>query len=224
MAVTLCMSSASHAANAGPTSSIDAIVPEPYTAFIAEASRRFNIPANWIRAVIHVESRGNAKAVSPKGAMGLMQIMPATWASLRARYHLGADPFDPHDNILGGAACLRELYDRYGAPGFLVAYNAGPRRLEEHLAGLRPLPQESARYLATLGRMLPELSADRSVAVANDAPDWRRAGLFSAASSSSSSTVIGPFSFAPSTIPAVVSFALVPQSTDLFVPLKLASQ
>jgi soluble lytic murein transglycosylase-like protein len=223
MAVALGLASASHAANAGPASSIDAIAPEPYTAFITEASQRFNIPANWIRAVIHVESRGNAKAVSPKGAMGLMQIMPATWASLRARYHLGADSFDPHDNILGGAACLRELYDRYGAPGFLVAYNAGPRRLKEQLAGLRPLPGETARYLATLGQMLPELSVDRSLAVANDTPDWRRADLFSAASSSSSPSVIEPSS-SPTTTPAVSSFALAPQSAGLFVPVKLASQ
>ena len=46
--------------------------------------------------------------------MGLMQIMPKTWAELRARYGLGADPFDPRDNILAGAAYIRELHDRYG--------------------------------------------------------------------------------------------------------------
>jgi soluble lytic murein transglycosylase-like protein len=155
--------------------------------------------------------------------MGLMQIMPATWASLRARYHLGADPFDTHDNILAGAACLREMYDRYGAPGFLVAYNAGPRRLEEYLAGLRPLPVESERYLATLGRMLPELSTDRSVAVASEATDWRQAGLFSAAPAASP-TISGPSSFAPSTIPAASSFALAPQSAGLFAPVKVTSQ
>ena len=62
-----------------------------------------------------------------------MQIMPRTWTELRARYGFGADPFDPHDNILAGAAYIRELYDRYGVPGFLAAYNAGPGRYERHL-------------------------------------------------------------------------------------------
>ncbi len=59
--------------------------------------------------------------------MGLMQIMPATWAGLRQRYRLGADPHDAHDNIVAGAAYLRELHDRYGVPGFLATYNAFPR-------------------------------------------------------------------------------------------------
>jgi soluble lytic murein transglycosylase-like protein len=75
--------------------------------------------------------------------MGLMQIMPETWATLRLRYGLGADPFDPHDNILAGAAYLRELHDRYGSPGFLAAYNAGPARYEDHLATGQPLPAET---------------------------------------------------------------------------------
>ena len=104
-----------------------------FAAFIAEASRRFDVPTPWIRAVMHVESVGDVRARSPKGAMGLMQIMPETYATLRARYALGANPYDPRDNILAGAAFLRELHDRYGTPGFLAAYNAGPRRYEEHL-------------------------------------------------------------------------------------------
>jgi soluble lytic murein transglycosylase-like protein len=53
--------------------------------------------------------------------MVLMQVMPAAWAALRSRYGLGADPYDAHDNILTGAAYLRELQDRYGSPGFLAA-------------------------------------------------------------------------------------------------------
>ena len=75
---------------------------------------------------MQAESGGDARALSPKGAMGLMQIMPGTWAELRLRYGLGADPYDPHDNITAGAAYLREMHDRYGEPGFLAAYNAGP--------------------------------------------------------------------------------------------------
>ena len=79
-----------------------------------EAAQRFAIPASWIRAVMRVESFGDPRALSPKGAMGLMQIMPDTWSELRSRHGLGADPYDPHDNIIAGAAYLRELHDRYG--------------------------------------------------------------------------------------------------------------
>ena len=61
---------------------------------IAEASARFGIPQAWIVRVMRAESGGNPRAVSLKGAMGCMQIMPATWATLSARYGLGADPFD----------------------------------------------------------------------------------------------------------------------------------
>ena len=105
----------------------------PFAAFATEASKRFGVPEHWIRAVMHVESGANQRAQSQKGAMGLMQIMPKTWTELRARYGLGANSYDPRDNILAGAAYIRELYDRYGAPGFLAAYNAGPGRYERHL-------------------------------------------------------------------------------------------
>ena len=93
-------------------------------------------------------------AVSPKGAMGLMQIMPQTWAELRRRYGLGEDPYDPHDNIMAGAAYLRELHDRFGKRGFLAAYNAGPGRYEEHLATGRPLPSETLSYMAAVESLL----------------------------------------------------------------------
>lgn len=115
--------------------------------FVEAASRRFGIPVRWILAVIDVESAGDARARSPKGAMGLMQIMPETWAELGLRHDLGKDPYDPHDNILAGTAYLRELHDRYGSPGFLAAYNAGPTRYEEHLAG-RPLSAETQALFA----------------------------------------------------------------------------
>jgi hypothetical protein len=97
--------------------------------------------------------RGDVHARSPKGAMGLMQIMPATWAELRVRYNLGNDPYDPHDNILAGTAYLRELLDRYGSPGVFAAYNAGPSRYEEHLAG-GSLPDETRAYVAKLANLL----------------------------------------------------------------------
>ena len=124
---------------------------------IAEASARFGVPARWIAEVMQVESRGDPRALSPKGAIGLMQIMPATYASLAARYGLGADPWNVRDNIAAGAAYLRELYNRYGASGFLAAYNAGPGRWEEHLSGARPLPGETVQYLSRLG---PSVGAD----------------------------------------------------------------
>jgi soluble lytic murein transglycosylase-like protein len=142
-----------------------------YTRYIAEASRRFAIPAQWIRDVMDVESAGNERAVSRKGALGLMQIMPATWRELRVRYHLGNDPFDPHDNILAGAAYLRELHDLFGSPGFLAAYNAGPKRYEEQLAG-RPLPRETLDYVAKLKPNSVQTDSSKLTRVASAAPQF----------------------------------------------------
>jgi soluble lytic murein transglycosylase-like protein len=147
-------------------------------AHVAEAAGRFGIPASWIWAVMRVESGGDATAVSPRGALGLMQIMPATWADLRTRYGLGADPFDAHDNIVAGAAFLREMYDRFGAPGFLGAYNAGPQRFQDHLATGHPLPAETQRYVTILA---PKIAGALPVRGAFTAPDplaWRRAPVF----------------------------------------------
>lgn len=123
---------------------------EPWGDAIAEASARFGLPEGWVREVIRAESGGDARAVSPKGAMGLMQLMPETWRQARTELGLGADPYLPRDNILAGAAYLRSLYDRYGAPAFLAAYNAGPARLEAYLLRGRPLPAETRRYVASL--------------------------------------------------------------------------
>jgi hypothetical protein len=124
------------------------------TSALTEASDRFRLPVHWLRAVMRAESGGDAKSISSKGAIGLMQLMPATYAELRTRYGLGADPFDPHDNIQAGAAYLRELLDQYGERGFLAAYNAGPGRYEDYLHG-RALPAETTHYV---GRIAPALS------------------------------------------------------------------
>ena len=102
----------SHAVSAETASSRTEQGGNSYAAYIAEAAQRFGFPARWILAVMRRESAGDVRAVSEKGAMGLMQIMPDTWDELRARYGLGRDPFDPRDNILAGAAYLRELHDR----------------------------------------------------------------------------------------------------------------
>lgn len=154
---------------------------DPYAAIVAEASQRFGIPKSWIRAVMRAESTGDARAISSVGAMGLMQIMPETWADLRLRHHLGGDPFSPRDNILAGAAYLREMHDRYGSPGFLAAYNAGPGRYEEYLAGHRPLPAETRAYVASLAPIVGGGKLDRPfVAAAVERGNWTRAPLFSA--------------------------------------------
>ena len=122
---------------------------DPYAAHITEASQRFGIPEHWIRAVLRAESAGDVRAISSAGAMGLMQVMPDTWAGLRARYRLGRDPYQPRDNILAGTAYLREMWDRYGNVGaMLAAYNAGPGRYDEHRSTGRPLPAETRAYVA----------------------------------------------------------------------------
>ena len=129
---------------------------DPWGPYIREASKRFDVPDLWIRSVMRVESGGNEYQngqliTSGAGAMGLMQVMPETYDELRSRYSLGDDPFDPHDNILAGTAYLREMYDIYGSPGFLAAYNAGPNRLDDYLSNNRPLPDETRRYVAMIG-------------------------------------------------------------------------
>ena len=123
---------------------------DPWGPYINEAAARFRVPEQWVRAVMHQESGGQEQAVSPVGAMGLMQVMPATYAGLQQRHRLGDDPFDPHNNILAGTAYIREMYDRYGAPGFLAAYNAGPDRLDGYLAGSSALPDETVNYVAAI--------------------------------------------------------------------------
>jgi len=123
---------------------------DPWGPYIREAAARYGVPEQWVRAVMRQESGGEEQAVSFAGAMGLMQLMPATYGELRSRYGLGEDPFEPHNNILAGTAYIRELSDRYGAPGFLAAYNAGPGRLDRYLAGTAGLPNETVNYVAAI--------------------------------------------------------------------------
>lgn len=194
----------------------------PWAVYIAEAARRFAIPERWIRAVMAGESVGDPAALSPKGAIGLMQIMPATWDELRARHGLGDDPWQPRDNILAGAAYLRELHDRYGAiDAMLAAYNVGPTRYDEHLAGGHALPDETIEYVAKIAPMI-----DGSIAVASAVehparPSWSRAALFvvrSTAYRDDQSEVVDPPSFRPSNGLSIVDLsALVPPSDGLFV-------
>lgn len=121
---------------------------------VEEASKRLLIPTSLIWAVMKVESAGDDHALSSKGAMGLMQIMPKTWEMLRHQHALGGDPFASHDNILAGAAYLRQLHDRYGESGFMAAYNPGPGPYEEHLDGRSSLPPETVKYVLNVSRWM----------------------------------------------------------------------
>lgn len=147
--------------------------------FVTDAALRFAIPEHWIRVVLQAESAGDPRAVSHAGAMGLMQIMPGTWRELRRQHRLGADPFDPRDNILAGAAYLRAMADRFGSPGFLAAYNAGPEQYAEHRATGRPLPRETRAYLAKLAPLLDGPVEDAAPPIAPTlVADWRAAPIF----------------------------------------------
>jgi soluble lytic murein transglycosylase-like protein len=134
---------------------------------VTAASLRFGVPIPWIDAVMAAESAGQTTRagrpiISVKGAMGLMQLMPATYDEMRQTYGLGPDPYWPADNILAGTAYLRLTYDRFGFPGLFAAYNCGPDRYALSLTG-RPLPAETRAYLTTVLHYLGETSppADR---------------------------------------------------------------
>jgi len=193
----------------------------PFTAFVTEASRRFGVPEHWIRAVMHVESGARPRARSSKGAMGLMQIMPGTWNELRARHGLGADPYDVRDNILAGTAYLRELHDRYGAPGFLAAYNAGPGRYEHHLVTGRPLPAETRAYIAALAPMINRAPTRVQLGAVARSFAWADTSLFvtrNAPLSRNGKLPLDTRQTHSSGAHAVVDLsALVPQSGNLFV-------
>jgi hypothetical protein len=120
------------------------------------------------------------RAISSAGAIGLMQVMPDTWAGLRDRYHLSRDPYQPRDNILAGTACLREMWDRYGnVTAMLAAYNAGPARYDEHRATGRRLPAETRAYVATILPIIGGAIASNKPLLQSVPPrDWRDAPLF----------------------------------------------
>ncbi|MHC2338216.1 MULTISPECIES: lytic transglycosylase domain-containing protein [unclassified Bradyrhizobium] len=195
-----------------------------YATHVTEAARRFGVPAAWIHAVMRIESHGERRAVSPKGALGLMQLMPKTWADMRVRYGLGRDPFDPRDNILAGAAFLRELLDRYGSPGFLAAYNAGPGRYEAFRDRHRPLPAETVAYVAAI---VPFVDAERApgplLLAASSRSSWTRAPLFfdhaDERSAAARATVDRPAHDKSAAVPVHDLSAIAPQSEGLFVAL-----
>lgn len=208
-------------AHAQSTAATAANPADLFAAYITEAARRFSIPASWIRAVMYAESAGDVRAASTAGAMGLMQIMPQSWADLRVRHRLGSDPFDPRDNILAGAAYLRELHDRFGSPGFLAAYNAGPGRYEEHLATGWELPAETQAFVVALAPLVGRERADGAVFAAADPQAWTRAPLFIARVESTHGDQKPSLSVQTDRRPANHSFTglsvITPQSDGLFV-------
>jgi len=121
--------------------------PTAYDPLIHEIAERYNVEYALVKAVIKAESAFDRLAVSPKGALGLMQLMPRTAAQHQVR-----NVFLPRDNIEGGVRHLRLLLDRYGGnlPLAIAAYNAGTQRVED--AGGVPPILETREYLARVLR------------------------------------------------------------------------
>jgi len=128
-----------------------------YVTEIRNAAARHGVPESLVSAVIRVESGFNARAVSPKGARGLMQLMPGTASLLGVR-----DAFDPRENIEGGVRHLRGLLERYDLPIALAAYNAGEQAVANY-RGIPPYP-ETRNYVARILSLLGLGAAEASTA------------------------------------------------------------
>jgi soluble lytic murein transglycosylase-like protein len=115
----------------------------PYADIIDRVSAEQNVPVKLVRAVIQVESAYNERARSPKGAMGLMQLMPAT-----ARQYAVADPYDPASNIEAGIKHLKSLLQRLPVALALAAYNAGEATVQR-FNGIPPYP-ETRNYVSRI--------------------------------------------------------------------------
>jgi len=165
--------------NCGPVTAVFSPLIDRWQPEISEASRRFSIPEDWVRAVMKQESAGlitlkGQPITSRSGAMGLMQLMPETWLDMRSRYSLGNNPYDPRDNVFAGTAYLCEMYERYGYPDLFAAYHAGPGSLDAFLAGQRPLPDATLAYVKAIvpGVDIPSLSTkNRTANSSRSSPD-----------------------------------------------------
>jgi soluble lytic murein transglycosylase len=110
--------------------------PRQYDTFISDASRQYGVDEPLLKAIIKAESDFNPRAVSRKGAKGLMQIMPENFKLLNLK-----DPFDPQESIMAGARYFKQLYDRYGKLALsLAAYNAGPKAVDRYKT-IPPYPE-----------------------------------------------------------------------------------
>jgi soluble lytic murein transglycosylase-like protein len=117
----------------------------PLNQVVNIASAEYHLDPDLVNSVIHAESGFNAHAISPKGARGLMQLMPGTGSKLGV-----SDAFDPQANVTGGSRYLRELLERYNFDlvKALAAYNAGPRRVDQY-RGVPPF-RETRAYVARI--------------------------------------------------------------------------
>ncbi len=150
---------------------------------ITREAARHGVRPELVRAIIQVESAFDPRARSPKGAMGLMQLMPATASDLRV-----ADPYDPEQNIRGGVAYLRQLLDRYDGNEelALAAYNAGPEAVARHGNRVPPF-RETRTYLRRVRSSTALASSRRSATRVNgqtiyrsyDVVDGRRTRTYS---------------------------------------------
>jgi hypothetical protein len=191
---------------------------DPWGPYITLASSRFDVPEQWIRQVMQVESGGHEYmdgqlTVSPAGAMGLMQLEPETYDEMANRYGLGSDPFNPYDNIMAGTAYIHEMYEVYGSPGFLAAYNAGPGRLDNYMDYHEALPDETVNYVAMIAPQIqgvyPHNRSEADQLALNTLPASEAPGLL-------------PPGFSPAALPVPVP-SPAPDSPNPIAPVAVAA-
>ena len=149
-----------------------------FAKFIEEASARFAVPARWIRAVMQVESAGDEHAISSRGAMGLMQLMPGTWVELSVRYGLGLDPLIRATTFWRAPGISRRCTIASDRQASLRPTTRVRRGIEQHLATGQPLPPETMAYVAAVTPLLAdEQGEQRGIRIRRAVP-WREAPLF----------------------------------------------
>jgi hypothetical protein len=168
-------------------------MPRPeYDAIFEAAAKEWNVHPQLLRAIAKQESGGNPRAVSPKGATGVMQIMPSTGKELGV-----TDLTDPTQSIYGGAKYLSQMLDKYGRPELaLAAYNAGPGRVDAFIAGRGQLPNETQAYVpAVTGhyRRMTQTVADRRPASDMSVEDFLKATKGGAGAPTDSGTSVDDF-------------------------------
>ncbi len=121
---------------------VSSVTDEDYSGYVQQAAAKYEIEPDLIHAVIKTESNGNHRAVSRKGAMGLMQLMPSTAYDMNV-----ANPFNPEENIEGGTKYLKQLLEKFNGDLTLAlaAYNAGPKTVEKY--GNVPPISETKQYV-----------------------------------------------------------------------------